>query len=316
MSDNDRWIEITILTSHEAVEAVSALLYDERVAGVAIEDPKDVISSNTNPKEWDYIEERLLPQDTGEAKVKGYLPCDNGLDEIVDRIKNHVNKLGEYGLDKGKGEVTTREVKEQDWANAWKQYYKPFKIGDNIVIKPSWEEYNQEEGDIVIELDPGMAFGTGTHETTKMCLELLEKYIKKDSTVFDVGCGSGILSIAASKLGAVKVIGVDIDEVAVRASRENVDISGVKNVEIKQGNLMDVIHGRADIVAANIIADVIIALSRVITGFLKPGGTFICSGIIKDRVEDVKAALYNNNFKILKLEEQGEWAAIAAAVRE
>jgi ribosomal protein L11 methyltransferase len=313
MSDSNKWVEVCVTTSHEAVEAVSAIFYDNGAGGVAIEDPQDVISSNTSPRDWDYIEERLLPEDNGEARVKGYFLYTEKTGEIVNNIKSAVNKLDEYGLDRGKGEVTIKEVVEQDWSNAWKKYYKPFKIGQHIVIKPSWEEYNQDPEDIIIELDPGMAFGTGTHETTRMCIELLEEYIKDGSLVFDIGCGSGILSIVSSKLGAEKVIGVDIDEVAVKASRENAEISRVKNVEIKQGNLADVLAGKADLVVANIIADVIINLSKVIPDYLNSQGTFICSGIISDRLPDVKKALIENGFNIIKVKEMGEWAAMACS---
>lgn len=314
MPNNNEWIEITVVTSHEAVEAVSAILYDAGVSGVAIEDPADIISSKNSPKDWDYIEERLLPKDGNEVKVKGYLLFKGSTDRALEFIKSSVGKLDEYGLDRGPGQVYTKEVKEEDWANAWKEYYKPFRIGKNLVVKPSWEEYCESPGDIVLELDPGMAFGTGTHETTRMCLELLEKYVKKDSSVLDIGCGSGILSIAASKLGAGKVTGVDTDEVAVKASMENIRISGVKNVVIKQGNLFDEIEDKADIIVANIIADVIIHMCGSVRKFIKKDGCFISSGIIKDRSEDVKKALQENGFNIIDAMEMGEWVAFAASM--
>jgi ribosomal protein L11 methyltransferase len=316
MPATDKWIEITILTASEAVEAVSAILYDAGVGGVAIEDPKDVINSNTQPHDWDYIEEKLLPEDTGEVKVKGYLLDNEGVSTKIDIIRQSVEKLDEYGLDKGKGEVTVKDVSEQDWANAWKQYYKPFKIGEHIVIKPTWEEYEPETDDIVIELDPGMAFGTGTHETTRLCIELLEHYVDNNAMVLDIGCGSGILSITASKLGAAKVIGVDIDEVAVRSSKENILTSKVENVEIRQGNLFDVVNEKADIIVANIIADVIIGVCDILPQFIKQDGIFISSGIIRDRADDVKKALLLKNFRILQVREMGEWVAIAAKVKE
>lgn len=321
MSDNDRWIEIAVNTSHEAVEAVTAIFSECGIGSVSIEDPADIINSNTNPHDWDYIEESLLPKDTDEVKVKGYVMCNEGPDSekiktIVKQIENLIDKLDGYGIDKGKGEIATRQVKEEDWANSWKKYYKPFKIGDHIVIKPSWEEYLPEDRDIVIELDPGMAFGTGSHETTRMCIEFLQEYLKPGFTVYDVGCGSGILSIASSKLGAGKVVGIDIDEVAVKSSIENVRISKAANVEIKKGNLLDLVKGRANIIVANIIADVIINLNRDIPEFLERDGIFICSGIINDRLEDVKASLIDNGFKILEVKKMGEWAAIAASVRE
>jgi len=315
MSDRDKWVEITVLTSHEAVEAVSAIFYDAGTAGVAIEDPSDIINSTINPKSWDYIDEKLLVGGE-EVKVKGYFPCNDEMDYAISYIKSSVGKLEDYGLDKGKGEVIVKMVKEEDWAFTWKQYYKPFRIGDNIVIKPTWEDYDSKPGDILVELDPGMAFGTGTHETTRMCIELLQKYVNKGCTVYDIGCGSGILSIVSSKLGAGRVVGVDLDEVAVRASRENVEISKADNVEIMHGNLFDVVKGSADVIVANIIADVIINICETTRAFLNPGGIFISSGIIKDRAEDVEKALKNNGYNILQVKKDGEWVAFASSVRE
>lgn len=312
MQDSDKWIEVTILTSHEAVDAASGIFYGLGVSGVAIEDPKDIIESNANPKEWDYVEERLLPEDTGEAKVKGYFLSGPEDDGIIQTIKNEVDKLPEYGLKKGRGEVLVKAIRVKDWANEWKKYYKPFRIGKHLVIKPSWEDYSPEPDDIIVELDPGMAFGTGSHETTRMCMEMLQKYIRCGSTVFDIGCGSGILSIVSSKLGAGNVTGVDIDEVAVNASIENVQISGVNNVKIKHGRLLEGVDGRADVIVANIIADVIISLADSVPSFLNDGGIFICSGIISERLDDVKQALSKNNFKLLEIETKGDWAAVAS----
>lgn len=316
MPREGEWAEVTVVTHNEAVEAVSAILYDAGAQGVAIEDPEDIIRANTKPGSWDYIDESLLPKCNGEVKVKGYFPNTEEIAEMVEHIKDAVNKLGEYGLEKGKGQITVNTVFESDWANAWKQYYKPFKLGKHIVIKPSWEDYNGEPEDIIIEIDPGMAFGTGTHETTKMCVELLEKYAGPEKTVFDIGCGSGILSIAASKLGASHVTGIDIDNVAVEVSRENVKISGADNVEIVNGNLLDSISGKADIITANIIADAIIDLSGIITRYLAAGGIFISSGIIKDRSNDVRIALINSGMRIQETIEMGEWVAFVSVCGE
>lgn len=316
MSDTDRWIEITANTSHEAVEAVTAIFSDCGIESVSIEDRADIISSTLNPHDWDYIDENLLPGDTGEVKVKGYVLENKDTDSLIDHIKGLINNLDEYGIDKGKGEVTTRLVKEEDWANSWKKYYKPFKIGEHIVIKPFWENYEGDKDDIIIELDPGMAFGTGKHETTRMCIEFLDKYIKPGYSVYDVGCGSGILSIVSSKLGAGKVIGIDRDPVAVKSAMENIKISRAQNVDIKQGNLLDLVSGRADIIVANIIADVIISLCKDIPKFLEKHGVFICSGIINDRLDDVNKAFMDNGFDILEIRQMGEWAAMAASVRE
>ena len=203
------------------------------------------------------------------------------------------------------------KVNEEDWANNWKKYYKPTKIGKNIIVKPIWEEY-EANGEMIIELDPGMAFGTGTHETTRMCVEALEENVKGDTTVFDIGTGSGILAIAAAKLGAKKVIGVDLDPVAVDSAKENVSFNDLNNIEILYGNLMDVVTGKADLVVANIIAEIIVVLAEDVKNFLVPGGLFITSGIIRERRELVETKLKEKGFKIKEVKEQGEWLCIIA----
>ncbi|QEK12368.1 50S ribosomal protein L11 methyltransferase [Crassaminicella thermophila] len=308
-----KWIEVKIKTTTEAVEAVANILYDVGVGGVAIEDPNDPIFKEKELGDWDYVDESVLETDYEGAIVKGYLPESEDLIDKIELIKQSVEKIPQYNLDKGLGEVTTTEVYEEDWANAWKKYYKPKKIGDKVVIKPTWEDYIPSSGEIVIELDPGMAFGTGTHETTMMCIKNLEKYIKENHVVFDIGCGSGILSIVSSKLGAKKVIGVDLDEVAVEASKRNVVENGVDdNVEIKHGNLMDVITGQADIVVANIIADVIIYLSSYIREFIKKDGIFIASGIIHEKIDEVVKALEKHKMEVINIDKMGEWAVVVS----
>ncbi|KXG75863.1 50S ribosomal protein L11 methyltransferase [Thermotalea metallivorans] len=311
-----KWIEVKIKTTTEAVEAVANILYEVGVGGVVIEDPNDPIFKEKDAGDWDYLDESLLDNSYEGAIVKGYLPESEDLIDIIELIKQNVEKIPQYNLDKGLGEVTTTEVYEEDWANAWKKYYKPKKIGEKIVVKPSWESYEAAEGEIVLELDPGMAFGTGTHETTMMCVQNLEKYVRPESTVFDIGCGSGILSIAAAKLGAKKVIGVDLDEVAVQVSRKNVLDNGVEHiVDIRKGNLMEVIEGKADVVVANIIADVIIALALEINQFIKYDGIFIASGIILDKVDEVSTALKENGLDIVEIAKMGEWAAVVSSLK-
>lgn len=204
---------------------------------------------------------------------------------------------------------------EEDWANNWKKYYKPTKVGEKIVVKPIWEEYEPKEGELVLELDPGMAFGTGEHETTRMCIQALEKFTKKDSVVFDVGCGSGILAIAAAKLGAKKAIGVDLDPVAVESAKENVGFNNLDNIEILEGNLIEVIDGKADIVVANIIAEVICILTEDVSRVIKPGGYFITSGIIHDRVDMVTDKLKECGFEVEKINKDGEWNCIIAKLK-
>ncbi|MBU5675663.1 50S ribosomal protein L11 methyltransferase [Alkaliphilus sp. MSJ-5] len=310
-----KWIEVSIKTTTEAVEAVANVLYDAGVSGVVIEDPYDIILVNSDEKAWDYVDESLIDLEQG-AIVKGYIPESSDLVEKIDLIKQSISTLPEFGLNIGTGEVSTLEVNEEDWSTSWKKYYKPTKIGKDIVIKPTWEQYEAQEGEIIIEMDPGMAFGTGTHETTMMCVQQLEERISKESTVFDIGCGSGILSIVAAKLGAEKVIGVDFDEVAVNVAKKNVIENKVDDaVEIRHGNLMDVVKEKADIVVANIIADIIILLSKDIKGFLNSDGLFIASGIILDKIDEVKKNLAVNGLEVIQVETLGEWAVIVSKVK-
>ncbi|AOY77566.1 50S ribosomal protein L11 methyltransferase [Clostridium formicaceticum] len=310
------WVEVSIKTTTEAVEAVSNILYDAGVAGVVIEDPNDLNFLEKDENSWDYVDESIFQNLYEGAIVKGYLPESPVLIDKIEEIRQLVALLPEYGLDIGIGEVTTLEVHEEDWSHSWKKYYKTTKLGKNIVIKPTWEIYEQKQGELVIEMDPGMAFGTGTHETTMMCVMELENYVKENTTVFDIGCGSGILAITAAKLGAEKVIAVDIDEVAVDATANNVKLNAVENiVSIRRGNLMEVVTEKADVVVANIIAEIIMILSKDIKSFLTEDGTFIASGIILDKVDAVKENLISVGLDVLKVETMGEWAAIVSKVK-
>lgn len=311
--DKMNWVEISIKTTTEALEAVSNILYDAGVAGVSIEDPKDILALEKSEVFWDYVDEALLNSALEGAIVKAYLPQSSDLLDKIELIKQSVAMLPQHGLDIGLGEVAAIEVNEDDWSSSWKQYYKPAKIGDRVVVKPTWEDYEAEPGDIVIELDPGMAFGTGTHETTIMCVRELECYVNNSSTVFDIGCGSGILTIAAAKLGAKKVVGVDLDIVAVEVSRQNIELNKVEDIaSVMLGNLMNTIVDKADVIVANIIADVIILLSEDIKDFLAGNGVFIASGIILDKIEAVREAMEKNGLEVIKIESMGEWAAVAA----
>ncbi len=308
-----KWIEVTIKTTTEAVEAVTSILYECEVGGVVIEDPNDFLFQDKEDIAWDYIEENVFDTGYEGVIIKAYLNEKKNIVGEVEMIREKIKLLPTYGIEIGEGSVNITEVDEEDWANSWKQYYKPAKVGEKIVVKPTWEEYEKNEDDIVIELDPGMAFGTGTHETTTMCIRELEKRLNNEDVVFDIGCGSGILSIAAAKLGAKKTIGVDLDEVAVKVSKENVKFNNVDHsVEIRYGNLMNVVTEKADIVVANIIADIIAILAKDVSKFLNDDGLFIASGIILDKIEFVKAALLENNFEILEVNTMGEWAAIVS----
>lgn len=308
-----KWYEVKIKTTTEAVEAVSNILYDTGVTGVAIEDPNDPIFDSKTEGDWDYFDETVFDFEHEGAVVKGYLQDSDDLIDHIKMIKKRVKELEKHNIDAGLGEIITTEIFEEDWANEWKKYYKPRKITDRIVIKPTWESYEPQEGEMIVEMDPGGAFGTGTHETTMMCIQALENYVKADSKVYDIGCGSGILAITAAKLGAEEVYAVDLDDAAVEASKSNVLINHVEErVQVLHGNLMDLLSEPADVVVANIIADVIIFLSKTIHRFMHDESVFIASGIIIDKKDEVKEALEHNGLEILKVVEMGEWVAITS----
>ena len=309
-----KWIEIKIVTISSALEPISGIFYGLDVKGVAIEDPNDILYRKQDSLSWDFADTNIFEYGDTAAVVKGYFSIEENMNDILEYISIKLSELREMGIDIGRGEVITSSVFEQDWATAWKKYYKTTKLGKRIIIKPTWEDYTPVNDEIIVELDPGMAFGTGTHETTIMCIEALEKYVKTGDEVFDIGTGSGILSITASKLGAKKVIGIDLDEVAISAARENVNFNGLINVDIIHGNLVDVVKGQANIIVANIIADIIIHLSGIIKPLIKENGIFITSGIINERKNDVLEALVHNGLNIVEIKELGEWVAIVSNV--
>jgi len=302
------WIEIKVKTSTEAVEAITGIFYEKGAQGVVIEDPKDFI----RPKEesdWDYLE---IPEglDFEEAVVTAYLPETVGIYDIINEIENKIKKLPEYGLNIGKGKITINSVSEADWANEWKKYYDIIHIGEKIVIKPSWKEYFEKEEEVVIELDPGMAFGTGTHETTAMCLEFIEKFVRNGFHVVDFGCGSGILSIASAKLGAKRVIAIDKDELAVKVAKENVERNHLNDIiEVILGDELKIVKEKVDILVSNIIAEVIINISEDALILLKDDGIFIASGIVKDKKELVEKAMSERGFVVLEEKIKGDWVA-------
>jgi ribosomal protein L11 methyltransferase len=309
------WVEIKIITKSEAIEPVSGIFYGLDVKGVAIEDPNDILTREQGPLTWDFADLNILEYGGKAAVVKGYFDKESLKDDIDQYIKNKLNEIKEMGIDIGEGKVIIDSVNEEDWANNWKKYYKPTRIGKRIVVKPIWEEYKKEGNDIVIELDPGMAFGTGTHETTRMCVQALEKYIKHQDMIFDVGTGSGILAIAAAKLGSKEVMAVDLDPVAVDSARQNVSFNDISNIKVMQGNLLDVVNGKADIVVANIIAEIIILLTDDVKKSLNQGGLFISSGIIRERQEAVMQKLIQSGFEIMEINTDGEWVCIVSKLK-
>lgn len=305
------WVEVQIKTNAEFEEIVTNIMYDLGVTGLAIEDPRDILEFEQSREDWDFIDPDLFNLELDSMIIKAYFPEGEDLQDKIELVRENIeiNPIKKYG--KSLGQVTTLEVYEKDWAEAWKKYYKPVKIGENIVIKPTWEEYEKDNDEIIIELDPGMAFGTGTHETTILCIKALEKYVKKDNIVYDIGTGSGILSIAAAKLGAKRVEAIDLDQVCVRVANENIKINEVDSiVKVKKGNLLDIIDGKANIIVSNIIAEVILDMVDSIGDYLYDKGIFIASGIIEGKSKMVEEALTQNGFKILEINKMNDWISI------
>jgi ribosomal protein L11 methyltransferase len=308
-----KWSEICIHTTQEAVEPVSNILHEAGASGVVIEDPDDLVKERDTSFGEIY---QLDPDDYPEEGVivKAYLPVTSFLGETVEEIKIAISNLISYNIDIGPNKVSISEVNEEEWATAWKKYYKPVKISEHITITPTWEDYVPVSTDeVIIELDPGMAFGTGTHPTTVMCLQAIEKTIKANDHVIDVGTGSGVLSIAAAKLGAKQVDAYDLDEVAVRSAVLNTKLNKVKDViNVKQNNLLDGIEGPVDMVVANILAEVIVLFSDAASKVLKQGGYFITSGIIQGKKKEVKDKLIASGFEIEETILMEDWVAFIA----
>lgn len=307
-----KWYEIRINTTDEASDAVAEMLTTMGAGGVAIKDPFDIRKEIEKPGTLDYADDDFLEALGEDVIISAYFQ--NGLDinDLLKQINDGLMNISQF-LDTGKGLEGYGEVDDEDWSTAWKKYYKPFRLTDRIVIKPTWEEYRAEENDIIVEMDPGMAFGTGTHETTQMCSILLDKYMSANHDVLDVGCGTGILSIIASKLGAKKIEAIDIDEVAVRVAKENIEMNGeAGKIKAFQAVLSDLKAGdeKFDIIVANIIANVIVDLSSLIPYYLKKNSLFITSGIIKERKQDVIDACLKNGMSFIDDLEMGEWVAM------
>ena len=312
---NGTWVEVRVITISEALEPIAGIFYGLDCKGVAIEDPNDILGREQGPLTWDFADINVLEHRGEAAVVKGYFSEEDNVEEVVTYIEEKVNEIKELGINVGEGKVESEVKYEKDWADTWKQYYKPVLVGERIVVKPIWEEYEPKNDELVVELDPGMAFGTGTHETTRMCIQALERYVSEDATVFDVGCGSGILAIAAAKLGAKLSVGVDLDPVAVESSKENVKYNNLNNIEILEGNLVEVIDGKADVVVANILAEIICILTDDVKRVLKDNGIFITSGIIHDRVDMVCEKLEATGFEVIEKNRDGEWNCIVAKLK-
>ncbi|KRF49770.1 ribosomal protein L11 methyltransferase [Bacillus sp. Soil745] len=308
-----KWSEFAIQTTNEAVEPVSNILHEAGASGVVIEDPLELVKERENVFGEIY---HLNPDDYPDEGVviKAYLPVNSFLGDTIDAIKESINNLLLFDIDLGKNVVSISEVNEEEWATAWKKYYNPVKISERFTIVPTWEDYTPVSSDeLIIELDPGMAFGTGTHPTTVMCIQALERTVTPGDLVVDVGTGSGVLSIAAALLDAKRIQSLDLDEVAVQSAKQNVEINNVQDkVSVSQGNLLDGVNEQADIVVANILAEVIMRFTDDVAKVVKPGGFFIASGIIQTKKQDVKEAIIASGFTVEETILMEDWVAIIA----
>lgn len=308
-----KWFEIAIHTTNEAVEPVSNILHEAGASGVVIEDPLELIKERENVFGEIY---QLNPADYPQEGVivKAYMPVTSFLGETIEAIRDSINNLSSFDIDLGRNAVSISEVHEEEWATAWKKYYHPVKISERFTIVPTWEEYEPVNSDeLIIELDPGMAFGTGTHPTTVMCIQALERTIQEGDFVVDVGTGSGVLSIASALLGAKHIQALDLDEVAVESAKMNVKLNKVQDyVDVSQGNLLDGVDEQADVVVANILAEIIMRFTDDVGKVVKPGGYFIASGIIQPKKEDVKNAIIASGFTIEETIQMEDWVALIA----
>ena len=310
-----KWNKLTIETTTAAEDMLSYELSEMGMEGVEIEDHVPLSEEDRKIMYVDLLPDEIAPDD-GKARISCYVDEKEDLQAVIAKIKAKIEELSAF-LPMGSGEITLGVTEEEDWINNWKVFFKPFRLDDNIVIKPTWETLSdKKDDDIVIEIDPGTAFGSGSHETTKLCISQLKKYIKKDTELLDVGTGSGILSIIGLKLGAHHAMATDIDPNAIRATNENFAINEVsEQAEVQQVNILD--KEEADSFyeknnVANILADVIIPLSGIVAPLLKDDGIFITSGIINTMEEAVKEAMLANHFEILEINHMKDWVSITA----
>ena len=304
----ENYIELTVKTSHEGSELVSDILYEYAEAGVFVSDVQDVLDLEKSGKAWDYVDEQVFNSYAG-VLVKAFFPKEKSK-QIIKNIERELLSLKERScFDLGSLETSKRAIDGDFWREQWKEHFKPIHIG-KIVIVPEWINYVVSEGEVAVYLDSNMAFGTGEHETTSMCVEYLSKYVKAQDKVLDVGCGSGILGITACKLGAKQVIMTDIDECAVTATEHNMQLNSVTNGTVLLKNLLDDNTVKGNVIVCNIMAEVLIEFAPYIGKNLLNGGIIILSGILTDRLDKVKNAYEQAGFKFIEQNIKGEWSAL------
>ena len=318
------FIETVIYTTTEGIEAVTGVLLNLGITGFVIEDPTDFENFLSSTEVyWDYVDESLMALKNKESNVKVYLPDNAQGRELLYNIRQVIGELLRSDLDQkyGRLEIELKNVKEEDWANNWKQFFKPFPVGSRFLVKPTWEEYRESTDRMILEIDPSSSFGTGTHDTTQLCMEALERYVQQDSQVLDMGCGSGILSICAFLSGCQHVTAVDIDENAVRIAKENMIHNKMESstFDVYCGNLLTdtelfekLAQHRYQIIVANIVADVILAMRPYFLQLLSEDGVLITSGIIGERADEVEAGLIASGFQLIARQQKNDWVSLCA----
>ncbi len=308
-----QWLEAVVHTTTLGSDIVSEELMMLGAQGTEIIDRADVPDPSQPGVHWELYDPKMLEEMPEDVLVKGWFELNGHTHDVLGNVRQRLRELkNDAFVDMGTLEMEMKNVADEDWAENWKKYYKPFRIGSHLVVKPTWEQYEPQEGDLMIELDPGMAFGTGTHETTNMCMQLLERHLQDGMRVMDVGTGSGILAIAAARLGAKDILAIDIDPDAVKVAKENVELNGVeKQVRVVVGDLCKSEAMPCDLAVANIVADAICMLAGPLTRHLEKDRLLICSGIIREREQDVMNAAAEAGYTLFDRIEKGEWVALA-----
>lgn len=320
-----KWHELTIRTRTEAVEMVTNFLHELEADGVSVEESWADRKPEVTPLgEWYDRPLNAIP--AGWVEIKGWFVEDADMEAVKRTLHARIGELRDYGIDPGEYALEEALVDEEDWADAWKKYFKPLRVSERLTIRPTWEPYEPGPGELVIDLDPGMAFGTGTHATTALCLRALDRIIQGGEDVIDVGTGSGILAIGAVKLGARNVLALDLDPVAVSSAKANAELNGLSDrIDVRESDLLGVLRGcetsngkpfnvqlPVDLVVANILAEIILRFIDDVYAALKPGGLYIASGIYINKEQDVRRGLEEAGFEIVRRDEQDDWIALTA----